>query len=359
MKVMLKGCQRASDADNESARIGMRMPEDTSYFGEKPAISVVIPTHGRDELLCRSIASVQAQTLKNIEILVVCDSNQQHPSSVAASAARQDARVRVYMNERGRGASGARNTGLMYARGWAVAFLDDDDAFRRDKLEIQLPLVSSASVVGCAHRLRGRGEEGVEDTNVSERRLARDGLSHQVATRTLTEFWWSNAGLSPSAIIAKRSLLLEVGGFDEELSGAQGIDLVGRMIALFGAARVVEAPLVVRDTKHGQGTITGTSAAVAGYWKEFQKNRHLRDEAAAQFRETQILLREASVARNPLARLRLIIRALRRYDVRHSRAYARLFVAPLGARARDRLYSLRRSLCREKISPVLKHRGQS
>lgn len=109
----------------------------------QPLVSVIIPSYNRpDAFVRRAIDSALRQTYENLEIVVVDD----NPPGSAARAALQallktyesDPRVRAVVNEKNLGGSEARNEGVRAARGEYLAFLDDDDEFRPEKIEVQL-----------------------------------------------------------------------------------------------------------------------------------------------------------------------------------------------------------------------------
>lgn len=91
---------------------------------EDALISVILPAHGRNQLLPRALASLSAQSYQNWELVVVDDEG----SAAEAVAACKDARVRLLRVER-MGVCAARNRGLAEARGQLIAYLDDDNTF--------------------------------------------------------------------------------------------------------------------------------------------------------------------------------------------------------------------------------------
>jgi glycosyltransferase involved in cell wall biosynthesis len=106
-----------------------------------PRVSVVIPTFGRAALLRRAIESVLAQTMPDLEVIVVIDGHD--PASIDCIEACSDPRVRHIAHDSGRGPGPARDTGARAARSPWVAFLDDDDQWLPAKLERQLACVVS------------------------------------------------------------------------------------------------------------------------------------------------------------------------------------------------------------------------
>jgi len=106
-----------------------------------PAVSVILPTHNRLPLLRRSLASVQGQTLRDIEIIVIDNSCDDGTSDYLKGL--DDRRVHVVRLDQKVGASAARNTGLNLARAQLIAFQDDDDIWLPTKLEQQVDALES------------------------------------------------------------------------------------------------------------------------------------------------------------------------------------------------------------------------
>jgi glycosyltransferase involved in cell wall biosynthesis len=105
-----------------------------------PDVSVVIPTFNRRRFLPSAIASARAQTLTDIEIIVVDDGSTDGTAGITAALAASDPRMRVVRQDN-RGPSAARNVGLACATAQWVAFLDDDDLWHPDFLSQMLAFV--------------------------------------------------------------------------------------------------------------------------------------------------------------------------------------------------------------------------
>ena len=101
-----------------------------------PRVSVVVPTHRRPGLVRRAVASALAQSVGDLEVVVVVDGRD--AETVAALDGLGDARVRAVVPERALGNGAARNRGVAEARAPYVALLDDDDAWLPGKLDAQL-----------------------------------------------------------------------------------------------------------------------------------------------------------------------------------------------------------------------------
>ena len=110
--------------------------KDLNYSNEIK-VSIIIPFKNRIMSLKKAIESVLAQTHKNIELILINDNSTEDISKIA-DIAKSDSRIILCDNIFKKGASGARNTGIKYATGAYIAFLDSDDAFYPEKIEQQL-----------------------------------------------------------------------------------------------------------------------------------------------------------------------------------------------------------------------------
>ncbi len=113
-----------------------------------PKVTVVIPTFGRPELVVRAIKSVLAQTMGDLELIVVIDGND--PATLAAVDTMTDLRLRRVVRQVPGGPGVARNTGALAGSGEWVAFLDDDDEWLPEKLERQLAMVQADGSIDSA-----------------------------------------------------------------------------------------------------------------------------------------------------------------------------------------------------------------
>ncbi|GGN95903.1 glycosyltransferase [Saccharibacillus kuerlensis] len=92
----------------------------------KPSVSVIVPVFNVEDYLRKCLESLSAQTLREIEIIVVDDGSTDGSFAVASECAKQDGRIRV-IHQENQGVSGARNAGLNAASGEYIGFADPDD----------------------------------------------------------------------------------------------------------------------------------------------------------------------------------------------------------------------------------------
>jgi teichuronic acid biosynthesis glycosyltransferase TuaG len=104
-----------------------------------PLVSVITPGFNAAAYLEDTIASVQAQTFENWEMIIVDDHSRDATLEIAQKYAYADERVRAFaLPEERKGAAHARNFGIEQARGRYIAFLDSDDLWTSQKLERQI-----------------------------------------------------------------------------------------------------------------------------------------------------------------------------------------------------------------------------
>ena len=106
-------------------------------------ISVIVPAYNAERFLAATLASVQAQTYRNIEIIVVDDGSTDSTRQIVEDAARSDDRIRL-IRQQNLGVALARNAALAEARGEFVAPIDADDLWHPQNLSLQVAALQKA-----------------------------------------------------------------------------------------------------------------------------------------------------------------------------------------------------------------------
>lgn len=110
-------------------------PGQTDGADHRPSVSVVIAAKDAAAFIADALRSALAQTLDDLEVIVVDDGSTDDTSAVVRACANGDPRVRLLRNDRSQGVSRARNRAIGEARGEWIAVLDADDEFMPDRLE--------------------------------------------------------------------------------------------------------------------------------------------------------------------------------------------------------------------------------
>lgn len=232
----------------------------------EPAVSVVIPTRNRRELLARALAGVLGQRAVTVEVIVVDDASDD--GTACDLAALPAGTVTVIGNAEPAGVSRARNAGLAAARGRWVAFLDDDDVWAPDRLRAQLEELA---------RRPGAGWACVASV-VVDASLRIIGAQHPPRAEELpgSILRYNAVPGGASGVLASTELVRELGGFDPRLRILADWDLWIRL-ALRSPLATVDRPLVAY-VLHG-ANMTSTPAGFAG---ELERIRAVYADARAE-----------------------------------------------------------------------------
>lgn len=106
-------------------------------------VSIVTPNWNCGKYVSETIRSVQAQTYQNWEMIIVDDCSTDGSDKVIESMMANDGRIRLLKNEKNSGAAVSRNYALREAKGRWIAYLDSDDLWAPEKLEMQLGFMVS------------------------------------------------------------------------------------------------------------------------------------------------------------------------------------------------------------------------
>jgi glycosyltransferase involved in cell wall biosynthesis len=203
-----------------------------------PVVSVVIPAFNRAGTIGAAVDSVLAQTFQDLELILVDDASTDDTADVLAGLG--DSRIRVIRHESNKGAGAARNTGIEAARGEWVAFQDSDDLWMPTKLERQMARLSSpgASYIAayCGMLVEDMDNPCAQPRYIPDTKVTtREGnILNELLTRSF---------ISTQTLVARRDLLMSIGGFDEELPALEDWECVLRL-AQHDSFALVDEPLV-------------------------------------------------------------------------------------------------------------------
>jgi len=229
-----------------------------------PLITVILPTRDRGGVLPRAVASVLAQTEPDWELLIIDNNRKEAPVAAGQfpGGGVADPRLQVLPAPQAKNAAAARNAGLATARGKWIAYLDDDDAYRPEKLRCQLALAERAAsplvLCGAEFHLRGRT------------RRAQCGTPEWRGEDLLLRARWNT-----SLLFHRHPGELR---FDETLDAGEDGEFAHRFLAAAGASAVPVAALPLVDVYQDAAAALRTNLrgeagwrAARRIWRQFGK----------------------------------------------------------------------------------------
>ena len=224
------------------------------------SISVIIPTFNRASVLARAIDSVLNQTFRPIELIIVDDGSSDETESLVA---KYENPLIQYIKTENRGVSAARNTGIKKSAGDWIALLDSDDEWLSERLERQITLLNDEPKLRFVH-----GEEIWirRGKRVNQKKI------HQKFGGFIFERCLPLCLISPSASLIEKSLLFEMGGFDEEYIVCEDYDLWLKITSLYPVGFIKE-PIIVKHGGH-EDQLSGQYKAM-DYWRVRSMDRIL------------------------------------------------------------------------------------
>lgn len=120
------------------------------YSSRLPEISVIIPTYNRAERIMTCLNSVIKQTFKNWEIIIIDDGSEDHSYTEIRRFIAKYENIR-YMYHRNRGVTLSRNAGMRIATGKYITFLDSDDEYKTNHLELRYKFMKNNPTVDLIH----------------------------------------------------------------------------------------------------------------------------------------------------------------------------------------------------------------
>ncbi|MEI7774372.1 MAG: glycosyltransferase [Verrucomicrobiota bacterium] len=204
-------------------------------------VSVVIPAYNYARFLLDAIASALAQSYSPLEVIVVDDGSTDDTPAILAGIA--DSRLRV-IRQPNAGLSAARNTGIREARYPFIAFLDADDRWVDGFLSVTMSrfreLPDDFAIVATGSQRMTVAGQLVEQPHI---------LVNPPLILFASDFILLNR-MFPSAVVARRCVLLECGGFDTELRSSEDRDMWIRITTHHRGAHIPQTFAHIR--RHGE-----------------------------------------------------------------------------------------------------------
>jgi glycosyltransferase involved in cell wall biosynthesis len=200
-------------------------------------VSVIIPTFNRAEKVVRAISSVLSQNFSDLEIIVVDDGSMDGTKDALAKFRNK---IKYIYHTSNLGVSAARNTGIENSTAEFISFLDSDDYWHPEKLGEQIAFFKrNPKVLVCQ----------TEEIWIRNGRRVNPQKKHLKPSGDVFVPSLKLCLVSPSAVMLKRSVLKQVGLFDETLPACEDYDLWLRISCRY-PVYLIKRPLVVRAGGH-------------------------------------------------------------------------------------------------------------
>lgn len=234
---------------------------------EEELVSVIVTTYNRKlEILKRALESVISQTYKNIEIILVnaCPENTELEKKISKLVT-QTKEINYICLDKNSGACIARNKGLKFAKGKYIAYLDDDDEWVKNKIELQVKRYRdlkdrNIGIVYSSFFQINKDKRKVEKFSNKEGNIIEYLLGSNIIGGT------SNPLLLKKAVD-------EVGGFDETFPSSQDYDLWIRICKKYEVA-YIDKPLTMYYVSDDAIT-RSMDKRIDGWEKIIEKNKEL------------------------------------------------------------------------------------
>ncbi len=204
----------------------------------EPLVSVIIPTYNRAHLIRRTLDSVIKQSYRNLEIIIVDDASTDNTEEVIKIIA--DPRIRYIRHPTNYGGGTARNTGIKAVTGKYVTFLDSDDQWLPNKIELQL-----RSLKNCE-----QGEKAVSYTQFTSQNSYQVSIlpgRGKIDTEPVADYLFVNGGeILTSTLMLPRTLALST-LFRPDLKKHQDVDLYLRLEKNGALFSFLNQPLTLWD----------------------------------------------------------------------------------------------------------------
>lgn len=231
---------------------------------ESPLVSAIITTHNRADLLPRALKSVIAQTYSPLEIIVVDDASTDNTEEVIRDF-QKDHDIRYIKNKTSQGPARTRNIGIEAASGKFIAGLDDDDKWHRERIAEMVSAYSDdySFVTSDTIMKFPNGEARWRKKKVID--LSTLLYTNQVGNQ----------------ILVRRDRILDVGGFDTEMTSVEDYDLWVRLCIAYGPVRNVQQSLQTIYIDHQKERVTDRE--FIGYLEFYNKHKDRMNRAQRKY----------------------------------------------------------------------------
>jgi glycosyltransferase involved in cell wall biosynthesis len=174
-----------------------------------PLISIIVPVYNTEKYISETIQSVVDQTYSSWELILVDDGSTDRSKSIIKEWVIKDSRIHFYYKENG-GQASARNLGILKSKGQYIAFLDADDLYLKDRLEVQVRDLQEQT----ADFYYGGGFY-YDDSGEVPQTEAYDWHYGKFTGAEFFKILYHSCAVNINTVLIERSFLEKVGLFDE------------------------------------------------------------------------------------------------------------------------------------------------
>lgn len=214
-------------------------------------VTVIIPTYNSAQFISEAIESVLNQTYRNFEIVVVDDGSMDNTRRILEPFSKKI----KYIYQENSGPSKARNTGIQNSKGEYIAFLDADDTWLSEKLELQVKIISNNMHLGLifTDSLTIENEKLGEKTFLNQKKCYEDLLKTKNCIHRPFKILFNENFVVTSTVMVRKKCFDRVGRFDESFSSAEDRELWLRLSAYYDFALIPRVLIHKRNHSNNIG----------------------------------------------------------------------------------------------------------
>lgn len=216
----------------------------------EPLISINLTTYNRVSLLSRSIDSILEQSYTRVEIIIVDDASTDNTEMLVNAYQAKNSTIKYIRHSTNQGLAVARNTGIANSSGDLIAFMDDDDKWiDKDKLKKQVSVFQlwqsthPLAFVCSGVRLFSSGDTYTDKIITMPKNLKLAILA-------------GNGFIYSPTVVFDKSLLVKIGGFDENLKKGVDSELYRRAILKHKLKIIIMPDITTAIYEYGGDRIT-------------------------------------------------------------------------------------------------------
>jgi glycosyltransferase involved in cell wall biosynthesis len=240
-----------------------------------PRVSVIIPAFNTAEFIAETLDSVFAQTFRDFEVIIINDGSPDI-RELEQVLVRYRGQI-IYLKQENRGLAGARNTGIRYARGEYLAFLDSDDCWLPDYLASQLKLFEDTPLLDVVYSdALYFGDSALAGKTYMQ-------ICPSNGPATLQNLIREDCQALASCTVVRRQVVVDAGLFDESFRCCEDYDLWLRI--LYRGGRMAYQRKVLGKYRSRPGSLSRNamkmSETLAAVYEKTERTMDLPEETRA------------------------------------------------------------------------------